>query len=157
LSQVRDEMRQAMTGNLQQAVIGARVEAENEFYRWPRRALLGEEIHEWLRERDIDRMHDVALAARRICPQVSVFFGYLILPGARLEIFFSRPGAARRSMEFVPSDPAAAEIRKLADGIDVTTAHFYAAYANLEGVPQQLFFHLVDDEPVEPKQPPHKG
>ncbi len=157
LSQIQEQMHRAMMGNLQQALIGARVEAENDFYRWPHRALVGAEMHGWLRHRDVERMHDVALGTRRICPQISILFGYLIHPGGEPEIFVFRPGEARRSMDYSPSDAAAGEIRQLVTSLEVTTAHFYSVYADLDGQRQQIFFHLVDDELVEPKEPIHQG
>jgi signal transduction histidine kinase len=157
LSQVQQHMHQALFANLQQAVTGACVEAQNDISQWYRRALLGPEIHEWLSRRNIGRMRNVAETTRRICPYVSIFFGYRLHPGARPEIFLFRPGGEEWSMDLSRSDRAEPQLRHFVESLQVTTAHGYRALIDLDGERQQLFLHLVDDDPVEPKEPHHLG
>ncbi len=157
LSQVQERMHQALFANLQQAVTGARVEAENEISSWYRRALLGPEIHEWLRRGDLVHMQNVAETTRRICPYVSVFFGYRLRPGSQPEIFIFRPDREQWHMNLSRSDPAEPEIRHFVESLKETTAHGYRALIDLDGERQQMFVHLVDDDAVEPKQPHHAG
>jgi signal transduction histidine kinase len=157
LSQVQKDVHQALFANLRQAVTGARVEAQNDILSWYRRALLGPEIHEWLRRPNIRRMQNVAETTRRICPYVSIFFGYRLRPGSGPEIFIFRPGGEKWRMDLSPSDRAEPQIRHFVDSLQETTAHGYRALIDLDGERQQLFLHLVDDDPVEPKEPHHIG
>lgn len=153
LSQVQQQMHQAMTANLQQALIGARAEAESELYRWPRQALLGLEIHEYLRHRDIEKMRRVAEAALRVCPYMKVFFGYRMHPGSDPDVFVFRPGAAQWQMDFMKGDRVEPGIRALIAGITQTASHSYPELVNLDGERQQVFLHLVDDDGHQPKLP----
>ena len=155
LSQVQQHMRQALFANLQQAVSGASVEASSEINSWYRRALLGPEIHQWLRLRKIGRMQYVAETTRRICPYVSIFFGYRLQRGAPAEIFIFRPGTEEWSMNLSTADRAEPEIRRFVESIKITTSHGYRAFIGLDGERQQLMVHLVDDDPIEPKEPHH--
>jgi signal transduction histidine kinase len=157
LSQVQKHMHQALFANLQQAVTGACVEAQNDISSWYRRALLGPEIHEWLLRRNIRRMQNVAETTRRICPYVSIFFGYRLRHGAQPEIFIFRPGGEEWSMDLSRSDRAEPQLRHFVESLQVTTAHGYRALIDLDGERQQLLLHLVDDDPVEPKEPHHLG
>jgi len=157
LSQVQQHMHQALFANLQQAVSGASIEATNDISSWYRRALLGPEIHEWLRLRNISRMQNVAETTRRICPYVSMFFGYRLRRGAPPEIFIFRPGAEEWSMDLSTADRAEPEVRRFVESIQITTSHGYRAFTDLDGARQQLMLHLVDDDPVEPKEPYHLG
>lgn len=157
LSQVQKHMHQALFANLQQAVTGACVEAQNDISSWYRRALLGPEIHEWLRRRNIRRMQNVAETTRRICPYVSIFFGYRLRHGAQPEIFIFRPGGEEWSMDLSRSDRAEPQLRHFVESLQVTTAHGYRALIDLDGERQQVFLHLVDDDPVEPKEAHHLG
>ncbi len=157
LSEIQKHMHQALFANLEQAVLGARVEAQSEISSWHRRALLGPEIHEWLRRRNIARMQTVAETARRICPYISLFWAYRLRPGAEPEIFLFRPGKEAWAMDLSSDDPAASEIRRFVESVTITTSHGYRAFLDLDGERQQLFLHLVDDELLEPKQLPHAG
>jgi signal transduction histidine kinase len=157
LSQVQKHMHQALFANLQQAVTGACIEAQTDLWSWYSRALFGPEIHEWLRRRNIRRMQNVAETTRRICPYVSIFFGYRLRPGSQPEIFLFRPGAEARSMDLSRSDHAEPQLRHFVESLQETSAHGYRALIDLDGERQQIFLHLVDDDPVEPKEPHHLG
>jgi signal transduction histidine kinase len=157
LSQVQQHMHQALFANLQQAVSGACVEAENDISSWYRRAVLGPEVHEWLRRRNIRRMQNVAETTRRICPYVSIFFGYRLRPGAQPEIFIFRPGGEEWSMDLSRSDRAEPQLRHFVESLNETSAHGYRELIDLDGERQQLFLHLVDDDVLEPKEPHHLG
>jgi signal transduction histidine kinase len=157
LSQVQQHMHQALFANLQQAVTGACVEAQNDIEAWYRRALLGPEIHEWLRRRNIRRMQNVAETTRRICPYVSIFFGYRLRSGGPAEIFIFRPGGEDWRMDLSRSDRVEPQLRNFVESLNKTTAHGYRALIDLDGERQQLFLHLVDDDVVEPKAPHHEG
>jgi signal transduction histidine kinase len=157
LSQVQKHMHQALFANLQQAVSGACVEAQNDISSWYRRAVLGLEIHEWLRRRNTHRMQNVAETTRRICPYVSIFFGARFRPGAQPEMFIFRPGGEEWSMEPSRGDRAESQLRDFIGSLQVTTAHGYRQAIDLDGERQQLFLHLVDDDPLEPKTPHHIG
>ena len=56
LRQVEDQTRQAFLGNLKQALVGVRVESENDFSQWLRTSLSGPEYHDWLAQRDLRRI-----------------------------------------------------------------------------------------------------
>ncbi len=157
LLQVQQHMRQALFANLQQAVAGARVEAQNDISSWYRRALLGPEIHQWLRRSNIGRMQNVAETARRICPYVRILFGYRLRPGSDPEIVIFRPGKEEWRMDISRSDRAEPQIRQFVASIKITTSHVYRALVDMDGERQQLFLHLVDDDPIEPKEPHHRG
>jgi hypothetical protein len=117
LSLVQQHMHQALFANLQQAVSGACVEAQNDLWSWYSRALFGPEIHEWLRRRNIRRMQNVAETTRRICPYVSIFFGYRLRPGAQPELFVFRPGAEGRSMDLSRSDRVEPQLRHFVESL----------------------------------------
>jgi signal transduction histidine kinase len=153
LSEVQRQTRRTMTANLQQALIGARVEAATNFSRWPDQALLGYEIHEYLRNGDTDKMRAVAEAARRVCPYISYFFSYRSRPGAAADISILRPGRIPWTMEYVEDNRVRSEIGKLIAGLAVTSSHTYPAFIELGGERQQMFLHLVDDDGDEPKWP----
>jgi len=155
LSQVHRQTRQGLFANLQQALIGARIEAGNDFFQWPRLALQGQNIHPWLQRRDARRMRGVAEATRRVWPEISLFFGYRNPPGSRPEVFIFRP-IGHWGMEFSKADAAEPEVRKLIPALVETTSHWYAAYTDFAGERQQVFLHLVDADPIEPKGP-HTG
>lgn len=150
-------MQQALFANLQQAVSGASVEASSEINSWYRRALLGPEIHEWLRQRKIGRMQNVAETTRRICPYVSIFFGYRMQRGAPAEIFIFRPGTEEWRMNLSSGDRSEPEIRRFIESTAITTSHGYRAFTDLDGERQQIMVHLVDDDPIEPREPHHLG
>ena len=156
-SQVQEHMHQALFANLQQAVTGARVEAQTDISSWYRRALLGLEVHEWLRRRDLGRMQNVAETTRRICPYVSIFFGYRLRPGNQPQIFIFRPGREEWAMHLSSSDSAEPQLRRFVESLQETTAHGYRALIDINGERQQLMLHLVDDDPLEPKEPHHLG
>ena len=112
LTRVQEHMHQAVYANLQQSLIGARVAVENDFYVWQRRPLIGLDNHEWLRQRDIGKMRSVAELTLRICPQMTLFFGYRSVPGSSTDVFVFRPGPMRR-MDYARADSAEPGIRRL--------------------------------------------
>ena len=142
-----------MIANLQQALIGARVEAAANFTRWPDQALLGYEIHKYLRNGDKEKMRDVAETARRVCPYISYFFAYRSHKNAEPGISVLRPGQAQWSMEYVEDGQLYSQIRQLIADRAITASHTYTAYVDLGGERQQVFLHLVDDDGDEPKLP----
>ncbi len=150
-------MQQALFVSLQQTVTGARVEAQNDILSWCRQALLGREIHPWLRRRYLSRIQDVAEKARGICPYVSIFFAYRLKPGSEPEIFIFRPGSEKGRMDLIHSDYAEPQIQHFVESLRETTAHEYRALIDLDGKRQQLALHLVDDDALEPKVPRHIG
>ena len=60
-------------------------------------------------------------------------------------------------MDLSQSDRAEPQIRRLLESLKETTAHGYREYVDLDGERQQLMLHLVDDDPIEPKEPHHIG
>jgi signal transduction histidine kinase len=153
LSEVQRQTRLTMTANLQQALIGARVEAAADFTRWPNQALLGYEIHEYLRNGENDKIRAVAETARRVCPYISYFFSYRSHAKGEADISILRPGRIHWTMEYVEDSRVRSEIRKLITGLTVTSSHTYPAFIDLGGERQQVFLHLVDDDGDEPKLP----
>jgi two-component system, OmpR family, phosphate regulon sensor histidine kinase PhoR len=157
LAQIRRQMHEALLDNVKQALIGARVEAEDVFFQWRRQALVGMEIHDWLRQRDVVKMCNVAETAYRICPHMSVFFAYRIQAGLDAQIFVYRPGSTKWHMDLRKADCAEPVIRSLIPTIIETTSHWYTAFITFDGDRQQVFLHLVDDERDEPDVPRHYG
>jgi hypothetical protein len=128
--------------NLQQSLIGVRVAAENDFYIWHRRPLIGLDNHEWLRRRDIEGMRSVAELTLRICPQMTMFFGYRSVPGSSTEVFVFRPGPMRR-MDYSRADAAEPSLRQLIPELVETTS--------------QLVHHAPPDPPGEASGFPSSG
>jgi two-component system, OmpR family, phosphate regulon sensor histidine kinase PhoR len=153
LSEVQQQTRLTMTANLQQALIGARVEAAANFWHWPDRALNGYEIHDYLRNGQKDKIRDAAETARRVCPFISYFFSYRSRPGSEPDILILRPERALWKMEYSDEKAVRSEIHKLITGLHVTSSHTYPAYIDLGGERQQVFLHLVDDDGDEPQLP----
>jgi signal transduction histidine kinase len=161
LSQIQDQMHQALFANLRQALLGARIEAQNEILGWYRRALVGPEIHQFLRDRDLQKIEYVAATARRICPQLGIFFGYRLRPGQEPEVFVFRPGrntgALQTRMDLSAQDPVEPAIRAMIAAIPETRSHTFRRFQDFDGERQQVFLHLVDDDPDVPKTPQHKN
>jgi len=144
LLQDEEQTRQALLGNLQQALIGARVESENDFSQWLRTALAGSENHDWLDRRDLPRIQELAEVTRKVSPHVSVFFASRHRRGLDPENFVFRPGPDRR-MRYNESDAAGAGIAQVLGAIDPkAAATFSTAYADLDGDRHQVFIHRVD-------------
>jgi signal transduction histidine kinase len=142
-----------MTVNLQQALIGARAEAATNFTRWPDQALLGYEIHRYLRAGDQQKMREVAETARRVCPYISYFFTYRTRDGADPDISLLRSGPTQWSMEHIEDARVVSDVRQMLENLKITAAHNYFDYTNLGGERQQVFLHLVDDDGDQPKLP----
>ena len=161
LSQIQDQMHQALFANLQQALLGARIEAQSDILGWYRRALLGPEIHQYLRDKDLQKMEYVAETARRICPEMGIFFGYRLRPGQDPEVFVFRPGrntgGLQTRMDLSGGDPVEPAIRALIAAIPQTRSHTFRSFQDFDGERQQVFLHLVDDDPDVPKTPQHKN
>lgn len=161
LQQVQDQMHQALFANLQQALLGARIEAQTDILGWYSRSLDGPEIHAFLRNRDLEKMEYVAETSRRICPQLGLFFGYRLRPDQEPEVFVFRPGrntgGLQTRMDLSKGDPVEPQIRELLGSLVETRSHTYRMFKNLDGERQQIFLHLVDDDPNTPKLPVHKG
>jgi signal transduction histidine kinase len=161
LQQVQDQMHQALFANLKQALLGARIEAQNDILSWYSRALNGAEIHEFLRHRDLEKMGYLAETARRICPELGIFFGYRLRPGQEPEVFVFRPGSntsgLQTRMDLSEKDRDEPAIRALIASVAETRSHAYRMFEDLNGERQQIFLHLVDDDPDIPKLPVHKG
>ncbi len=158
LSEVQQQTRSTMTGNLQQALLGARAEAVTNFSRWPDQALLGYEIHDYLRRGQKEKMREVAETARRVCPYISYFFTYrshgnASHGNAEPDVFVQHPGRTQWSMEYIEDNRVNAQIHQLISGLTVSNSHTYFAYVDLGGQLQQVFLHLVDDDGDEPKLP----
>jgi signal transduction histidine kinase len=153
LNEVQQQTRLTMNANLRQALLGARAEAVTDLFRWPDQALLGYEIHEYLRHGEKDQMRGVADTSRRICPYIGLFFSVRVRQGKQPELLLLRPGHAQRSMEYVHDSQAEGVMRQLAADIKITNSHTYRAYIDLDGERQQVFLHLVDDDGDEPKLP----
>ena len=153
LSEVQQQTRLMMNANLQQALLGARAEAVTNLQRWPDQALLGYEIHDYLRRADKVRMNEVADTARRICPYTSYFFSVRWREGSRPDILVLHRLPAQRGMEYIHDNQVEDDIRSLNSGTRFTASHTYRAYVDLGGQRQQVFLHLVDDDGDEPKLP----
>jgi signal transduction histidine kinase len=153
LSEVQQQTKLTMNANLQQALLGAREEAVTDLARWPDQALLGYDIHDYLRRGQKDRMKDVADTARRICPYIGYFFSIRLRKGTRPEISILRPRQAQRHMEYFRDDQVEADVATLVSSIKITNSHTYLAYVSIGGERQQVFLHLVDDDGDEPKLP----
>jgi len=87
LSQVEEQTRQAFLGNLKQALVGVRVESENDFSQWRRTALSGVENHDWLAKRDLPRIQELSEITRKICPHLTLFFATRNRPAGPPEVF----------------------------------------------------------------------
>ncbi len=148
LAQVEEQTRRAIVGNLQQALVGARVESENDFAQWLRTGLSGAEYHDWLAKRDLARIDELAEITRRTMPRLSLFFAFRNQPEGRPpEVLVFRPGPARR-MDWNESDAAAAGIPAMLEALRMPPgALFQTAYAELDGDRHQLFVHRVDEGP----------
>jgi len=147
LSRVEEQTRQAFLGNVRQALIGARVESENDFTQWLTTTMTGTENHGWLQRRQLDRIQDLAELAKRICPHLSLFFAYRTPPKGRPEVFVFRPAPDRRHMFRIDGDAAAADIPALVATIQENPKTlFYSVYGDLDGERHQLFIHRVDRE-----------
>ena len=161
LQQLQSQMHGALFAGLQQALLSARIEAEGDILGWYRQALLGPEIHEFLGHRDVEKMEYVAETTRRICPQMGLFFGYRLRPGQQAEVFVFRPGRntgdLQTKMDLSINDRVEPEIRALIASIPEGNIHLFRRFEDLDGQPQQIFLHLVDDDTTAPKLPIHKG
>src|SRR5690349_13750411 len=147
LSQVEEQTRQAFLGNLRQALIGARVESENDFAQWLTTTMSGTENHDWLQRRELDRIQGQADVARRICPHISLFFAYRTPVRGKSEVFVFRPGPDRRHLLLAEGDPAVPEIPAFIANLQQNPkVLFYSAYGDLDGERHQLFIHRVDRE-----------
>ena len=147
LSQVEDQTRQAFLGNLRQALIGARVESENDFAQWLTTTMSGTENHDWLARRELDRVQVQAEVARRICPYISLFFAYRTPVRGKAEAFVFRPGPDHRHFFLEEDDGARPEIPALIASIQETPkVLFYTVYGNIDGERHQIFVHRVDRE-----------
>ncbi len=153
LSEVQQQTRLTMNANLQQALLGARAEAVTNLHRWPDQALLGYEIHDYLRRANKVRMNEVADTARRICPYISYFFSVRWRDGVQPDILLLHRLQTQRGMEYIHDDQIEGEIRAATSETRFTASHTYRAYLNIGGERQQIFLHLVDDDGDEPKLP----
>lgn len=144
LVQVEDQTRQAVVGNLKQALIGARVESENDFSQWLRTALAGAENHDWLAKRDLGRIQELSELARKLCPHLTLFFASRNRAGKPPEVFIFRPGPDRK-MRGNESDAAGPGIPPMLAHLPLAPApSFHTAYADLDGDRHQVFIHRVD-------------
>jgi signal transduction histidine kinase len=144
LAQVEEQTRQAFLGNLTQALVGVRVESENDFAQWLRTALAGAENHDWLAQRDLPRIQELSEIARKSCPHLTLFFACRLPAGAVPEVFVFRPGPDRR-MRGNESDAAAQNVPSLVAPVPPPPApSFHTAYAVLDGDRHQVFLHRVD-------------
>jgi two-component system phosphate regulon sensor histidine kinase PhoR len=155
LSEMREQARQALLENLKQRLVGARLEVETDFLTWPRRTMLGDEQHDWLRRGDLEKIHHVSEIVRRICPYVSLFFAYQFSPGED-KVWIFRPTREPWNTRLSENDSAEAGIRNLVPQIVLTKHHFYNFYTDLDGERQQVFFHLCDED-LDPAHPRAAG
>jgi signal transduction histidine kinase len=144
LALVEEQTRHASLGNLQQALVGVRVESENDFAQWLRTSLAGAENHDWLAKRELLRIQELAEIARKICPHLTLFFASRNRPGRTPEVFVFRPGPDRR-MHSNDADAAGPGIPPvLASQPPAPTPYFSTAYADLDRDRHQVFIHRVD-------------
>lgn len=144
LAQVEEQTRQARLGNLRQALVGVRVESENDFAQWLRTSLAGAENHDWLAKRELLRIQELAEIARKICPHLTLFFASRNRPGRTPEVFIFRPGPDRR-MHSNDADAAGPGIPPVVVDLPPAPASsFHTAYADLDRDRHQVFIHRVD-------------
>ena len=150
LAQARRQRQQALLSNLRQAMIGVRVEAEDDFEEWPRRAMSGGDLHVYLRTGDLAGLQRAAEITRRSWPDISLFFGYRHVPGSPPEIFLFRSKEQWAMLPF-QSEAIAANVRSVVFRVKETTSHSRCRLLRRGRQPEQFFLHLLDDCPVEPK------
>jgi signal transduction histidine kinase len=146
---LEEQTRQALIGNLQQGLVGVRVESSNDFAQWLRTALSGVQNHDWLARRDLERIETLAVFTRKICPHLGLFFAARNRgPGQPPEVFVFRPGPDRQSMDLNEADGAVPEIPNVLASLRQTpNTLYYAFYGDIDGDRHQIFVHRVDQQP----------